>query len=119
MILTPALMGAASTERSPSARQFSRSTRLSVSVSSQRKSFPLRTHSPENPEPICSRVPVGGASGPELALHTINSGSAATSAIAAPEARVILCARAAINCTPPPGFASTTAGVPARLAGVV
>ncbi len=94
---SPTRSGTASIDRMPSARQLSRSTRESVSVSSQRSEAPVFTHSPEKPEPICRRAPTGGASGPELARQTRNPGSSSASAMAAPEARTMLCARSATN----------------------
>ena len=50
---SPTRTGAARMERMPRARQVSRSTRGSSSVSSQRSSVPVLTHSPEKPEPTC------------------------------------------------------------------
>ena len=44
-----ALIGQATTDRIPSARQFSRSTRESISASSQMSVLPVRRHSPEKP----------------------------------------------------------------------
>ena len=68
----PGRIGTAIMERMPRALQPARSTRSSVSESSQRSERPVRTHSPENPEPTCRRVPKGGASGPALARQTIS-----------------------------------------------
>ena len=71
IVLSPMRMGAASRERMPRARQLSRSTRSSVSASSQRDNFPDRTHSPEKPEPTCRAAPKGGALGPAPARQII------------------------------------------------
>ena len=87
--------GAASMERMPRARQLWRSTRSSVSVSPQRSSLPVRTHSPEKPEPTCKAAPTGGALEPALARQIIMPAPIPSSflvfsparAIAAPEAR--------------------------------
>ena len=80
------------------------STRSSVSASSQRNIVPLRTHSPENPDPTCRVAPTGGALGPELARQVIIlvspdivSALSFERAMAAPEARSRDCERAAIN----------------------
>ena len=84
-------------ERMPRARQLSGSTRSSVSVSSQRNILPVRTHSPEKPEPTCKVAPTGGALGPALARQIMVPGSLAARAIAAPEARSRDCEREAIR----------------------
>src|SRR5581483_3230648 len=68
-----------------------------VSASSQRCNFPVRTHSPENPEPTWNLAPTGGAS-PDEARHTISPSS--DKAIAAPEERVNRRARLAIKSSP-------------------
>src|SRR5712691_7766060 len=98
----PERTGAASIDRIQRARQLSRSTRSSVSVSSQRNILTVRTHSPEKPEPTCKVAPTGGALGPALARQAMAlaslslslslslsslSFSLPASAIAAPEAR--------------------------------
>src|ERR1700730_15053789 len=79
----------------PSRRQLSRSTRGSFSVSSQRKVFPARKHSPDNPEFTSSRVPSAGALSPTLARHI--TPPLCTSAIAALVPRVSDRARSPIN----------------------
>src|SRR5260370_7426907 len=90
-------------ERVPRARQLWRSTRSSDSVSSQRNIVPVRTHSPEKPEPTCKAAPTGGALWPALARQVITPevmtpelirpASFPVKAIAAPEARSRDCDR--------------------------
>jgi hypothetical protein len=83
-------------ERTPRARQVSRSTLSSTSESSQRSNLRARTHSPEKPDPIWSRAPTPGASEPALATQIISSPREI--AIAASVARVEVRACSAINC---------------------
>src|SRR5579883_2136307 len=112
-------IGKAIIERMPSMRQLSRSTRESVSASSQRCRKPVRAQYPEKPEVTSSVACTGGAS-PELARHTMARPSAR--AMAAPLARVKVRARSAINCSAASRldpFASTSRCTADKAASVV
>src|SRR5260370_9518355 len=110
-------------ERVPRARQLWRSTRSSDSVSSQRNIVPVRTHSPEKPEPTCKAAPTAGALLPALARQVITPevmtpqlirpASFPVKAIAAPEARSRDCDREAIRAQTPPH--SEPSAPPSRL----
>ncbi len=84
-------------ERVPRRRQTCRSTRRSVSESSQRTMPPVRRQAPENPEFGSSRAPVSGATVPAEARQTMAFPSA--SAIATPSAPVSVRARSATSCS--------------------
>ena len=86
--------GTTTMDRRPNRRQTSGSTRESVLVSSQRRVFPVRKHSPEMPESTPRRVPSAGAISPLLPRQmTAPSRCMAT---AAPLALVRDCAARAI-----------------------
>ena len=79
----------------PEPRAGFRSTRGSISVSSQRSALPPRMHSPENPDCASTRVPSGGRAFPTLARHII--GPRSISAMAAPVPRKRVRARSLIT----------------------
>ena len=60
-IVLPVRTGTATSDRAPSLREVSTSTRVSDSVSSHRTISPLRKQAPENPELGSSMTPASGA----------------------------------------------------------
>jgi len=98
--------GTAIMDRAPSRWQAARSTRGSVSASSQNRIRPLLTHIPENPNFWSKRIPRSGA-GPCAAMQTISVRP--RKAIAAPMAFVANKARSSTgrsNSSTPSGLRS-------------
>jgi len=83
--------GTTSIDLSPTRRQASIFTRGSDSESSQRRTFPTRTHSPERLAAALSRSPIEGAALPLADQYTISSPS--RSSTTAPLDFVSSCAR--------------------------
>ena len=87
------------TEAMPKWRHTSRLTRASRSASSQRKGWRVRTLSPDSPNSVERSAPNSGAFDPVLARHCMSFLPARRSAIAAPLALVMYCARSTSNCS--------------------
>src|SRR5947209_5974376 len=95
--LLSSLTGVTTMERIPRARMATVSTRVSVSASSQRSSFPDWMQSPVKLPSTRKVTPTSGALDPLRARQTISSTLPSLSAMAAPEAFVKACARWAMT----------------------
>ena len=104
----PSRTEAMARERSPRERQASASTRSSVSVSSQRRAWPSRRHSPEIPELSSRQAPRGGAISPARARQITEP--LRRRARAAPEAPVALRAASVIRRSMESSSVSATLG---------